>query len=81
MISFNKFVASAGIATTIIFAAGWASAGQPTVPPSKPAATVSQSFKQAQADLMAAPDFCAVTYIMRDYTRGFVAVCELEVAE
>lgn len=76
MISFNKFVASAGIATAIVCAAGWASAAsRPTVPPSKPALEL--AFKQAQQDVMNAPTFCAVTYIRADQTRGYVAVCEL----
>ncbi len=32
---------------------------------------------RAQAAVVAAPEFCAVTVVQRDATRGWVAVCEL----
>lgn len=38
-------------------------------------------FLSAQADLLVAPDFCAVAYIRADQTRGYVAVCELVLPE
>ncbi len=85
MFSFNKFVASAGIATTIICAAGWASASlRDPNPPSIPVLTdleLNAAYTEAQGAILAAPEFCAVTYIMRDETRGYVAVCELDTAE
>ncbi len=34
-------------------------------------------FYRAQAAVVAAPEFCAVTVVQRDATRGWVAVCEL----
>lgn len=39
------------------------------------------AFKAAQADLLAAPPFCAVAYIRADETRGYVAVCELVIPD
>lgn len=81
MISFNRFIAASGLATAIVFAAGWASASA-LEPSNAPVPSLTEleddaAFTEAQANLLAAPSFCAYTYIMRDYTRGYVAVCEL----
>lgn len=82
MFSFNKFIVTASIATIASLSTMWASASSIR----EPVPTLSDlhdeaAFTEAQADLMNAPAFCAVTYIRRDYTRGYVAVCELDGAE
>ncbi len=85
MISFNKFIASAGLATAITCTVGWASASlRDPNPPSIPVLSdleLDAAYTEAQGAILAAPEFCAVTYIMRDHTRGYVAVCELDTAE
>ncbi len=85
MFSFNKFIVTASIATITSLTVGWASASlRDPNPPSIPVLTdleLDAAYTEAQGTILAAPEFCAVTYIMRDETRGYVAVCELDTAE